>query len=384
MEIIFWLSLGLIVYIYMGYPLLIKFLTVNKKATVYKEDCLPMVSILIAAYNEEKHIADTLINKIGLDYPKERFEIIVVSDESNDTTDRIVQRISEESDVDVKLIRQTHRAGKTSGLNLIVPEARGEIIVFSDANSIYEKDALKKLVRNFANGEIGYVTGKMQYTNKNGSLIGDGCSSYMKYENWLRDKETLLDSIVGVDGGIDAMRKSLYETLRADQLPDFVQPLKVVEKGYRVVYDAEAVLKEEALDDSGQEYTMRVRVALRALWAIHDMRQLLNPVKFFVFSFQLISHKLLRYLAFIPISTCFISNAMLLTAGDIYVFLLLAQFIFYFFAWQGKRNIESKIDIKIPFYYCVPYYFSLLNVACMHATWLYLKGEKKIIWDPRR
>jgi cellulose synthase/poly-beta-1,6-N-acetylglucosamine synthase-like glycosyltransferase len=256
--------------------------------------------------------------------------------------------------------------------------------VFSDANSIYQKDALKKLVGNFADGEIGYVTGKMQYTNKNGSLVGDGCSSYMKYENWLRDKETLVGSIVGVDGGIDAMRKSLYESLRIDQLPDFVQPLKVVEKGYRVVYESEAVLREEALDDSGQEYMMRVRVTLRALWAIRDMRQLLNPIKYFVFSFQLISHKLLRYLAFIPLSICLISNAMLLTAGDVYVFLLLTQFVFYLFAWQGKRNIESKIDMKIPFYYCVPYYFSLLNVACMHATWLYLKGEKKIIWDPRR
>jgi cellulose synthase/poly-beta-1,6-N-acetylglucosamine synthase-like glycosyltransferase len=348
---------------------------------VYKEDYLPMVSILIAAYNEEKHIADTLINKIDLDYPKDKLEIIVVSDESEDQTDRIVKRISEESpDVSVKLVRQTSRRGKTAGLNLIVPEAQGEIIVFSDANSIYAKDALKKLVRNFADADIGYVTGKMEYTNKDGSLVGDGCSGYMKYENWLREQETRVGSIVGVDGGIDAMRKSLYETLRADQLPDFVQPLKVVEKGYRVIYEPEALLREEALDNSGREYTMRVRVTLRALWALHDMWRLLNPARFFLFSLQLISHKLLRYLAFIPLLICFISNVILLNAGEIYILFLFIQSLFYFLAWQGNRHKEYK---NTPSYYFLPYYFSLLNMTCIHGTWRYLKGEKQVIWKPR-
>ena len=220
----------------------------------------------------------------------------------------------------------------------------------------------------------------MVYSNEDGSLVGDGCSSYMKYENWLREQETQIGSIVGVDGGIDAMRKSLYQTLRADQLPDFVQPLKVVEKGYRVVYEPEALLKEEALDDSGREYTMRVRVTLRALWALHDMRQLLNPAKFGMFSLQLISHKLLRYLAFIPVIICFISNVMLLSSGVIYILFLLIQCIFYFFAWQGKLHIEDK---NMPVYYSLPYYFCLLNVACVNATWRYLNGEKQVIWKPR-
>ncbi len=381
MEILFWFSFNLVIYIYMGYPLLIKLLTVNKQVIAFKEDYFPTVSILIVAYNEEKHIAETITNKLDLSYPKEKLEIIVVSDESEDQTDEIVKLISDKPNVNVKFFRQVPRAGKTSGLNLIVSDAQGEIIIFSDANSLYEKDALKHLVKNFADSDIGYVTGKMEYFNKEGSLIGDGCSSYMKYENWLRDQETLVGSIVGVDGGIDAMRKSLYEKLRADQLPDFVQPLKVVEKGYRVVYEPKALLREEALDDSGQEYTMRVRVTLRALWALHDMRQLLNPVNFCIFSFQLISHKLLRYLAFIPLVLCFISNIMLINAGGIYIVFLLAQALFYISAWQGKQHKDDK---NTPFYYAFPYYFCLINIACIHATWRYLKGEKQVLWNPTR
>jgi glycosyltransferase involved in cell wall biosynthesis len=365
----------------MGYPLLIKLLTVNKNTRAFKEDYFPTVSILITAYNEEKHIADTITNKLNLSYPKEKLEIIIVSDESEDQTDEIVKLISDNPNVNVKFFRQVPRAGKTSGLNLIIPEAKGEIIVFSDANSLYRKDAHKHLDKNFSDSDIGYVTGKMEYINKDGSLVGDGCTSYMKYENWLREQETMVGSIVGVCGGIDAMRKSLYETLQADQLLDFVQPLKMFEKGYRVIYEPEALLREEALDDCKHEYAMRVRVTLRALWALYDMRQLLNPAKFYVFSLQLISHKLLRYLAFIPIVVCFISNLILLSIGGIYILFFLTQSLFYFFAWQGKQKHENKY---VPIYYFFPFYFSLLNVACAHATWRYLKGDKHIIWKPRR
>ena len=380
MEFLFWFSLVLVVYIYIGYPLVIKLLSANNQRVNKDDQFRPSVSILIAAFNEEKDIANTIRNKLSLDYPKDKLEIIVVSDESEDKTDEIVQNLAKEASISIKLVRQVPRSGKTSGLNLIVPEATGEIIVFSDANSIYAENTLIKLVSNFADSKVGYVTGKMVYANSDGSLVGDGCSSYMKYENWLREHETKLGSVVGVDGGVDAMRKNLYEQLNADQLPDFVQPLKVAEKGYRVVYEPEALLKEEALDDSGREYNMRVRVTLRALWALHDMRQLLNPLQFGLFSFQMISHKLLRYLAFMPLIWVFFSNLFLLDSGAIYVLGFIGQLAFYFLAWQGKKYQDDK---DAPVYYTLPYYFSLLNVACVHATWRYLKGEKQVIWKPR-
>src|SRR5690606_34030343 len=238
----------------------------------------------------------------------------------------------------------------------------------SDANSIYAPDALRKLVRNFSDATVGYVTGKMVYTNPDGSMIGGGCSAYMKYENWLRDKDTAIGSIVGVDGGIDAIRASLFKTLKPDQLPDFVQPLKVVEQGYRVVYEPDALLKELALDNSDREYRMRVRVSLRALWALHDMRQLLNPTRFGLFSVQLISHKLLRYLAFVPLIWMAITNLLLLGKGGIYTVMFFGQIAFYVLAWLGYRYDDQK---HRPVYLTLPYYFCLLNVASAHAAWRY-------------
>ncbi len=378
-QLVFWLSALLVVYIYVGYPLLVR--RWPSVRPVRKDDVfLPSVSILVPAFNEEREIEATLRNKLAQDYPRELLEIIVVSDESTDGTDAIVQRIAAEADIPVTLVRQVPRAGKTSGLNLIVPQAKGEILVFSDANSIYAVDTVRKLVRNFADPDVGYVTGKMVYTNPDGSLVGDGCSAYMKYENMLREGETRMGSIVGVDGGVDAMRKSIHSHLNPDQLPDFVQPLKVVEQGYRVVYEPDALLKEPALNESGREYRMRVRVSLRALWALHDMRQLLTPA-FGVYAFQLWSHKLLRYLAFVPLITVLLANAALWGNGGFYGLALYGQLGFYALALLGHRR--SLTGASLPTVLALPYYFCLLNVASAHATWRYLKGEKQVIWAPR-
>lgn len=380
-SFVFWFSAFLVVYIYIGYPLLTYVLRKRGRPVAKDWEHQPSVSILVPAYNESREIHETLLNKLALDYPKDRLEIIVVSDESNDGTDEIVLQVAQQADIDIRLVRQVPRQGKTSGLNLILPEAKGEIIVFCDANSIYAPDTLKKLVSNFADPSVGYVTGKMVYTNPDGSLVGDGCSAYMKYENFLREQETLMGSIVGVDGGVDAMRKALYTRLNADQLPDFVQPLKVVEQGYRVVYEPDALLKEQALSESGREYRMRVRVSLRALWALHDMKNMLDPGKFGIFALQLWSHKVLRYLAFIPLALALIANFALLGNGFFYVSVMVAQLAFYWLAaWGHRLSMSGQQLSKI---LALPYYFCLLNVASAHAFIRYMKGEKQIIWAPR-
>jgi cellulose synthase/poly-beta-1,6-N-acetylglucosamine synthase-like glycosyltransferase len=267
LEFVFWLSLLLLVYIYGGYPALVALLASRPRMVRKDSGHLPAVSILIPAHNEAAHIEQTLRNKLELDYPADRLEIRVVSDASDDGTDEIVQRVAAGSSVPVLLYRQEPRRGKTAGINVLARQASGEILAFADANSIWAPDALRALVANFADEDVGYVTGKMVYTQADGSVVGDGCSRYMRFENWLRERETAIGSIVGVDGGIDAMRRSLYRPLRDDQLPDFVQPLLVVEQGRRVVYEPSAILKEPALDESSSEFAMRVRVALRALWA---------------------------------------------------------------------------------------------------------------------
>lgn len=383
LEFLFWLSAVLIVYIYIGYPALMGLLAALKtRSMAYDDAHEPTVSILIAAYNEANDIAATLENKVAQTYPREKLEVIVVSDESEDETDGIVQRYASNSEITIRLFRQTPRQGKTAGLNRIAPEATGDIILFSDANSEWAPDAVRKLVRNFADPEVGYVTGKMVYTQADGALMGDGCSAYMKYENWIRAQETAVGSIVGVDGGIDAMRRSLYSPLNPDQLPDFVQPLKVVEQGYRVIYEPDALLKEQALDDADSEFAMRVRVSLRAIWALYDMRQLLNPIRHGLYAFQLMSHKVLRYSAFIPLAVLALVSTILADAGSLYTLAFLAQVGFYGFACAGhRRQARSQ---SVPIVYGVPYYFTLLNVACYKAAVAFWQGEKKATWQPRK
>ncbi len=235
---LFTVSIFMLFYVYAGYPLLAKLVGMAIKATTDytpkpdTDSYEPTVTVLIAAYNEAPHIAETVLNKLEQDYPADKINVIVISDESEDDTDELVNTIDDDR---VQLIRQVPRAGKTSALNLAMPHATGEIIVFSDANSLYGPETIRNLVAPLADPEIGYVTGRMVYKAPDGSLTGEGCSAYMNYENKLRAWETRLGSVVGVDGGVDAMRREIYTPMNADQLPDFVQPLTVREQGYRVV-----------------------------------------------------------------------------------------------------------------------------------------------------
>ncbi|MEX0729882.1 MAG: glycosyltransferase family 2 protein [Aquisalimonadaceae bacterium] len=381
LEFFFWLLLFVLIYVCFGYPLVAAVLSRRKRPVLRDDAHLPTVSLLIPAYNEAAVIEETLRDKLALDYPADRLEILVVSDASDDGTDEIVTRVGADSNIPIQLVRQLGRQGKTAGINRLVEQASGEILAFADANSVWARDALARLVRNFADPEVGYVTGKMVYTNPDGSLVGDGCSSYMRYENWLRERETDMGSVVGVDGGIDAMRRPLYSPLRADQLPDFVQPLKVVEQGSRVVYEPEAQLREAALQDGGSEFSMRVRVTLRALWALKDMAHLMNPLRDPLFAFQLVSHKLLRYLGFVPLVLLALINLALLNVGTIYVLTAAGQAAFYILAYQGYRTPEGQ---PAPVWRMVPYYFSLLNIACARAVLSFCRGERKVTWTPRQ
>lgn len=375
---VFFSSLFIMVYIYFGYPLAAFLLSRVKGRRVLKSPYEPKVTILIAAYNEHRHIRATIENKLALDYPQDKLEIIVISDASDDGTDEIVKEFAGRG---VRLVRQEPRRGKTAALNLAVPHAKGEIIVFSDANSLYDRDCLRFLMENFADPSVGYVTGKMVYVNPDGTTIGNGCSAYMQYENLLREVEARIGSVVGVDGGIDAVRKSLYREMRADQLPDFVLPLRVVEQGYRVVYEPRALLKEESLNSPEDENRMRVRVSLRALWALYDMRDLLNPMKFGLFSLQLFSHKVLRYLGILFIGTLYASNCLLLRRSWFYRAAFVLQnmlFALSFVAHLLERQGRSSGILYIP------YYFFLINIAAGQALLKFLRGEKQATWTPRK
>jgi len=411
-------SLLIIFYIYLGYPAVVFIMAAVKNRKVKKGPFAPYATFLISAYNEDKYIDATIKNKLALNYPKEKLEIIVISDGSTDRTDEIVKQYEEQG---VKLFRQEPRAGKTSALNMATPKAKGDVLIFSDANSLYEEDALINLMKNFKDSDVGYVTGKMIYTNPDGNPIGDGCTAYMKYENQLRSWETNLGSIVGVDGGIDAIRKALYQPMNADQLPDFVLPLKVIEQGYRVVYEPDAILKEPSLNTVQDEYKMRVRVALRALWGMWDMRHLLTlspspapplspsdapeatpshlpPLSrsdapeatpsylptfppSILYAWQLWSHKVLRYLCFIFLVLTYFSNFVLWPENIFYKLFFILQNIAYVGAVLSplleKKNIRPRLLFLLN-------YFTILNVASAHAFIKFLLGQKTVIWTPRK
>ncbi len=375
MTTLFWFSTLIIFYIYIGYPILLRYLP-KKSLAITQITPQPKVTVLIPAFNEAKVIEGTIRNKLEQNYPSDLIEIIVISDESEDGTDDIVIRIST-TETRVRLIRQSPRQGKTAGLNLAMQQAQGDIIIFSDANSHYDRNAVANLVNCFSDPQVGYVTGKMVYVNSDGSLVGDGCSAYMKYENHMRALETQVDSVVGVDGGIDAIRKELYQPMNADQLPDFVLPLKVVTQGKRVIYCESALLNEESLSNSQSEFRMRVRVSLRAYWAMKDMKHLFNPFNYGLFALQITSHKLLRYVAFIPLLLAFISNGFI-THNAFYALTFFIQILFY-----GAAAFVSLNDGTKNRWLGLANYFCLINLASAMAFIKFLKGEKIVLWKPR-
>lgn len=379
-EWIFWMMLLLGIYPYVIYPLLASVVGALRRNAVHSSDeFLPPITVVTAAYNEAQHIGATLRNKLEQRYPPELLSFIVVSDASDDGTDSLVAAVAA-SDPRVRLIRQGSRQGKTMALNRAFAEAGGEIVVVADANSIYRPDALRMLASNFADPRVGYATGRMIYVDHLGSLVGDGCSAFMRYENALRATETRIGSIVGVDGGVDAVRRSLFRPMRADQLPDFVLPLDVVEQGYRVVFEPRALLTEETLSTNASEYRMRVRVALRAFWALWDKRGLLNPLRTGVFAWQLASHKLIRYLSFLPLAIAVGLNVYLLPQGGIYVagaVLVSLYGLLLLSSLKGPRWLGQSAFGR----YC--FYFFLLNWASAVACVRFLRGQKQVLWQPR-
>lgn len=377
MTYVFWSLIAVVGYTYVLYPALMMMLARLRPSPVAKGPYEPTVSIIVAAYNEESHIEANLLNKLALDYPVEKLEIIVVSDGSTDRTDAIVSCYE---GTRVRFLRQERRGGKTAALNRAVEHAKGEILIVADANSLYAPDAIRYLTSNFHDPTVGYVTGRLVYANPVGTLVGSGCTLYMKYEHALRRAETNVGSIVGVNGGIDAVRRSLYRPMAHDDLPDFMLPLRVRAAGMRVVYEPRALLCEHALTTSRAEYRMRVRVVLRAWWTLAEMRSLLNVRRYGLFSLQLFSHKVLRYLVFAAMLALYVMAAALSPVGAIYRYLFLLQTMFSILCAAGYA--ADRVG-RGGSWLAMPYYFVLVNLAAGHALLRFLLRRKQTIWTPR-
>lgn len=373
-EAAFWIALATVAYVYAGYPLTLLALRRRAVPTATGHE-RPHVTVLIAAHNEAEHIGETVRNKLAQHYPAERLDVVVVSDGSVDGTDGIVRRLA---DSRVTLVRQEPRQGKTMALNRGMEIARGELVVFADANSQYHADAIQALVDCLDDPGVGYVTGCLEYVDPGETAVGGGSGMYMRYENWIRRLETSVGSVIGVNGGVDAVRKALYRPMVAGDLPDFVLPLRVIEQGYRVAYCERAHAREAALGGQQDEFKMRVRVSLRALHALYDLRDLLHPRHGLV-AFQLWVHKVLRYTLFMPLTAAFVLNLTLIDR-PFYAALFALQCACYTLAAVGWVS-GGRIRLRPVF---VPFYFCLINAAAGAALFRFLRGERQVLWTPRK
>lgn len=377
METIFWLTVFLIFYTYVGYSLVVLLLARFTRDTVERREIEPRITFLITAYNEEKNIAKKLINTLDLDYPKEKLEIIVASDGSTDRTDEIVNSFAGRR---VRLVRVEGRAGKTETQNQAVRQATGDIIVFSDATTRYEHMNLRNIARNYADPKVGAVSGRYEYYNPTGATIGVGNILFWKYENFIKRSQTRIKTITGCCGCIYSVRRNLYEPLPADIISDLVEPLKILEKGYRIVFEPEAVAYEETTEKSAEEFNMRIRVITRGMRGMLYMRKLLNPFRHGFVAFQLISHKLLRWLVPLFMVVALVANAFLL-GEPFYDATFALQVAFYLLALVGLIAERANVKFKL---FSIPLYFSTVNLASlisMYRTW---KGHKAVTWETVR
>jgi len=376
-EFIFWLIIGTNLYTYAGYPVLTLFLSLFINNKVNKGNDEPKVTFLITAYNEEKNIHEKLKNTLSLDYPKEKLEIIVASDSSSDQTDEIVKKFGK----GVILFRVEGRVGKTETQNQAVKIAKGDIVIFSDATTKYKNDAIRKIVRNYSDPSIGAVSGRYEYVNPKGASVGLGTILFWKYENSVKSRQTQIKTVTGCCGCIYSVRRALYEPLPRDIISDLVEPLKILEKGYRIAFEPEAVAYEETTETSKEEFSMRVRVISRGMHGLWYMRRLFNPLQYGFVSFQLLSHKVLRWMIPFGLPLLFISNFFLLGEWVVYDIFFILQILFYLGAGAGyllDRNGKKAKLFSLPLYYCI------VNAASVSAFFRTLMGRKSVTWETVR
>jgi cellulose synthase/poly-beta-1,6-N-acetylglucosamine synthase-like glycosyltransferase len=273
------------------------------------------------------------------------------------------------------------RKGKTAGLNQAVPLARGEIIVFSDANAFYARDVIQKLVRNFADPTVGCVTGNSCYLDSEASNAGKSESTYWGYERFLKIKESQIGSMVGSDGAIFAVRKDVASPLGPDDINDFVMPLQVVSQGYRNVFEPEALCYEKAVSQLAQEFRRKVRIVSRSWHGLFRVKALLNPWCYGLFSFQLVSHKLLRWLAPVFLSCLFLFSFAIAWDDGTGKIVLGGQIVFYSLGAFGLiLNRAALVTRWLSF----PAYFIIVNAASAIGILRYLLGERINTWEPER
>lgn len=372
MELIFWIAVILILYAYIGYPIILYAYSLTGKEKKFNSTLTdyPKLTFIIPVYNEEKILKEKINNTLNLEYPIDLMEVIIVSDGSTDGTTDIMRQYNNSP---IRFVEQVKRQGKASALNKGLEASTGEIVVFTDASILLTKSALVNILSPFENTEIGCVSGEDHILDQSGEGL------YGRYELWIRNLESRCRSIVGASGCFYAQRKDLIKKFKAGRAPDFQSVLDTISEGKIAITKKNAIGVMGRNKKSGDEFNRKVRTILRGITALMDYKTLLNIRRHGFISFELWSHKILRWIIGLLMVIAFIANIFLIQK-PIYAALFVLHSGFYILAIIGW--IREKMNRKEnAIYYRFPLYFCLSNFACLFAWIKYLCGRRVEIWD---
>lgn len=385
LEVVFWTSLFLVGYTYLGYAVLVSVFVKIKHAIKPKVDLLlhtdqelPTCSLVIPSYNEADFIAEKARNSLALEYPEEKFQIIFVTDGSNDGTPDVLKEIP-----GIQVWHSEERKGKIAAMNRAMAQLNSEITVFCDANTMLNPQCIRQLVKHYQDPKVGGVSGeKIVLSESEDVASGAGEGIYWKYESYLKRKDAELKTLVGSAGELFSIRTALYKPVESDSiLDDFMVSMRLVQDGYKVAYEPEAKASETASVNVAEEYKRKVRIAAGGFQSIQRLRRLYNPIKYGLVTFEFVSHRVMRWaVAPFMLPIIFVSNALLLlqNGSQLYQLLMACQLLFYAAALLGWILESRKLKVKLLF---VPFYFSMMNYAVMAGYVRFVKGSQTALWE---
>jgi len=383
LQYFFWIGIALLFYTYIGYGIVLYILIKIKRIFSPKKDIsftdneLPALTLIIPCYNEEDYIEEKIKNSLALSYPKDKRTILFITDGSDDGTNDIIKQYHGE----VKLEYKPERRGKNAAVNRVIPSIKTPIVVFCDANTALNENALKNIARHYLNEKVGAVAGEKRVKSEDGDAAGSGEGAYWKYESKLKTWDSELHTVVGAAGELFSIRTSLYEPVPKNVIiEDFRLSMNIARAGYKVVYEPEAYAVESASASIEEEEKRKIRISAGGLREVAHFIGLLNFFKYGWLSFQYISHRMLRWtLAPLALPVVFITNLLLALEGEpIYMVLLSGQVLFYLLALVGFLLRHSKISFQKLF---IPYYFYFMNFSVYKGLWRLIKGSQSVVWD---
>ncbi len=381
LEIIFWIGIAIVVYSYIGYGLLLYVLVKIKKLffakQIFDPNFEPEVTLVVPCFNEADYIEEKIKNSLALDYPKNKLKFIFISDGSNDDTYERVKKHPE-----IIALHEDARNGKAAAMNRAMHFVKTPIVFFCDANTALNPEAIREMVKHYANPKVGAVTGEKRIINsdkENASGAGEGI--YWKYESFLKQLDSDFFTIVGAAGELMSYRTELYKELPKDSLlDDLMQSMQIANEGYRVIYEKNAIADETASANVGEELKRKVRIAAGAFQSMSRLPNSFNLLTNFRVAFLFISHRVLRW-TLAPLSLLvllIVNTALIFTHGGIYNYLLIAQVIFYSMALLGWYLANIHVKVKALF---VPYYFFIMNLCMYLGLIRYLRGKQSANWE---